>query len=203
MLPPGLGLLCVGPRALAQSERGGSPRHFWDWKPIVRENRFGLFPYTPATQMLFGLRESIAMLLEEGLPAVYARHQRLADGVRAAVTAWGLPIVCERPANYSNSITAVRVPPGFDSNALIKHARERYNLVLGSGIGQLGGGVAFRLGHLGSLNELEVLGMIGGTELAFADLGLTRVEPGSGLVACQRQFLEQSAGVRQEALALA
>lgn len=201
MLPPGLGLLCVGPRALAIAERGGSPRHFWDWQPIVRENRFGLFPYTPATPMLFGLRESIAMLEEEGLSAVYARHQRLADGVRAAVKAWGLPMVCENPANYSNSITTVRVPQGFDSNELIKHTRERYNLVLGSGIGQLSGGVAFRLGHLGSLNELEVLGMIGGTELAFADLGLSQVEPGSGLVACQRQFLQQSRVV-DEALAL-
>jgi alanine-glyoxylate transaminase/serine-glyoxylate transaminase/serine-pyruvate transaminase len=198
LLPPGLGILCVGPRALALAERGGSPRHFWDWAPIVRENRFGLFPYTPATLLLFGLRESLTMLVrEEGLPSVYARHARLAHAVREAVKAWGLPIVCEEPANYSNSITAVRVPPGFDSNAMIKHAHERYNLVLGAGIGQLGGGVAFRLGHLGSLNELEVLGMIGGTELAFADLGLAGVQPGSGLLAAQRAFLS-SAGDRAD-----
>jgi alanine-glyoxylate transaminase / serine-glyoxylate transaminase / serine-pyruvate transaminase len=124
---------------------------------------------------------------EEGLPAVYARHARLASAVRAAVHAWGLQTVCENPACYSNSITAVRVPEGVDSNELVKHAREKYNLSLGGGIGLLNG-VAFRLGHLGSLNELEVLGMIGGTELAFADLGIP-VEPGSGLLAAQRTFL--------------
>jgi alanine-glyoxylate transaminase / serine-glyoxylate transaminase / serine-pyruvate transaminase len=198
MLPPGLGILCVGPRGLALAERGGSPRHFWDWGPIVRENRFGLFPYTPATLMLFGLREALTMLVhEEGLEKVFARHARLAEGVRAAVRGWGLPIVCEQPANYSNSITAVRVPPGFDSNRLITHAHDRYNLALGSGIGQLGGGVAFRLGHLGSLNELEVLAMIGGTELAFADLGLSVAEPGSGLLAAQRTFLSAAAPVER------
>ena len=203
LLPPGLGILCVGPRALALAEQGGSPRHFWDWAPIVRENRFGLFPYTPATLMLFGLREALTMLVhEEGLENVFARHARLAEGVRAAVRAWGLPIVCERPANYSNSITAVRVPDGFDSNALIRHAHDRYNLALGSGIGQLGGGVAFRLGHLGSLNELEVLAMIGGTELAFADLGLSTVEPGSGLLAAQRSFLGAAAVDSTAVLAL-
>jgi alanine-glyoxylate transaminase/serine-glyoxylate transaminase/serine-pyruvate transaminase len=192
MLPPGLGILGVSRRtiALAQSH-GGSPRHFWDWEPIMRENRFGLFPYTPATLMLFGLREALQMLVhEEGLPAVYARHRRLADGVRAAVRAWGLPMVCERPENASNSITAVRVPAGFDSNELTKHARERYALSLGGGIGELNG-LAFRIGHLGSLNELEVLATIGGLELAFADLGIG-VAPGSGLVAAQQQFLGAS-----------
>jgi alanine-glyoxylate transaminase/serine-glyoxylate transaminase/serine-pyruvate transaminase len=154
----------------------------------MRENRIGLFPYTPATLMLFGLRESLKMLVdEEGLPAVYARHARLAAAVRSAVEAWGLRIVCENPAAYSNSITAVRLPEGVDSNELVRHAREQYNLSLGGGIGELSG-VAIRLGHLGSLNELEVLGMIGGTELAFADLGVG-VEPGSGLLACQRSFL--------------
>jgi alanine-glyoxylate transaminase/serine-glyoxylate transaminase/serine-pyruvate transaminase len=190
MLPPGLGLLCVSQRALSIAQNGGgSPRHFWDWAPIMRENRIGLFPYTPATLMLFGLRESLKMLVdEEGLPAVFARHARLGSAVRAAVRAWGLPIVCKDPRYYSNSITAVRMPPGVDSNELVRHAREQYNLSLGGGIGQLGG-VAIRLGHLGSLNELEVLGMIGGTELAFAELGVD-VAVGSGLVAAQRSFLQ-------------
>src|SRR6202035_1352598 len=181
MLPPGLGLLGVSRRALeVAAQRGGSPRHFWDWEPIVRENRFGLFPYTPATLMLFGLREALRMLVdEEGLDNVYARHRRLADGVRAAVAAWGLTTVCERPSSASNTITAVRTPAGVDSNELLKHARERYGLSLGGGIGELNG-QAFRIGHLGSLNELEVLGMIGGAELAFADLNID-VNPGSGL----------------------
>src|SRR5438552_3141552 len=136
MLPPGLGILCASPRAVAISLKGGSPRHFWDWAPIMRENRFGLFPYTPATLMLFGLREALVMLVdEEGLPSVYARHARLASAVRAAVQAWGLPIVCEDPRAYSNTITAVRVPEGVDSNELTRHARERYSLSLGGGIG--------------------------------------------------------------------
>jgi alanine-glyoxylate transaminase/serine-glyoxylate transaminase/serine-pyruvate transaminase len=205
MLPPGLGILGVSRRALALSaSHGGSPRHFWDWEPIMRENRIGLFPYTPATLMLFGLREALRMLVdEEGLEHVYARHQRLADGVRSAVRAWGLQTVCEQPANASNTITAVRTPAGVDSNELLKHARERYSLSLGGGIGELAG-QAFRIGHLGSLNELEVLGMIGGTELAFADLGLG-VTPGSGLVACQASFLKdnlaRAKGVEAPALA--
>ena len=189
MLPPGLGILGVSRRAIAVSQqRGGSPRHFWDWEPIMRENRIGLFPYTPATLMLFGLREALRMLVdEEGLEAVYARHQRLADAVRAAVRAWGLAFVCERIENASNTITAVRVPLGTDSNALLKHARERYQLSLGGGIGELSG-QAFRIGHLGALNELEVLATLGGIELTFADTGLS-VEVGSGLVAAQRSLL--------------
>src|SRR5438105_7246101 len=193
MLPPGLGILGVSRRALAlAASHGGSPRHFWDWEPIMRENRIGLFPYTPATLMLFGLREALRMLVdEEGLSNVYARHAGLASAVRSAVAAWGLATVCEDPANASNTITAVRTPSGVDSNELLKHARERYGLSLGGGIGQLNG-QAFRIGHLGSLNELEVLGTIGGTELAFADLGVD-VELGSGLVAAQRSFLEQPA----------
>ena len=195
MLPPGLGILCASPRAVAIGQRGGgSPRHFWDWAPIMRENRIGLFPYTPATLMLFGLREALTMLVdEEGLDNVYARHAHLAGAVRAAVRAWGLPIVCEDPTCYSNTITTVRVPEGVDSNEFTTHARERYSLSLGGGIGELSG-TAFRIGHLGALNELEVMATIGGTELAFADMGID-VKPGSGLVACQRAFL--GSGVRE------
>jgi alanine-glyoxylate transaminase/serine-glyoxylate transaminase/serine-pyruvate transaminase len=195
MLPPGLGILCASPRAVAIGQRGGgSPRHFWDWAPIIRENRIGLFPYTPATLMLFGLREALTMLVdEEGLENVYARHARLASAVRAAVQAWRLPIVCEDPTCYSNTITTVRVPEGVDSNELTRYARERYSLSLGGGIGELNG-TAIRIGHLGALNELEVMAVIGGCELTFSDLGLD-VEPGSGLVACQRAFL--GSGVRE------
>jgi alanine-glyoxylate transaminase/serine-glyoxylate transaminase/serine-pyruvate transaminase len=188
MLPPGLGILGVSRRALAVgAQSGGSPRHFWDWEPIMRENRIGLFPYTPATLMLFGLREALRMLVdEEGLDNVYARHRRLANGVRAAVAGWGLATVCEDPSFASNTITAVRTPAGVDSNELLRYARETYQLSLGGGIGQLNG-QAFRIGHLGALNELEVLATIGGTELAFADLGIG-VELGSGLVEAQRSF---------------
>jgi alanine-glyoxylate transaminase/serine-glyoxylate transaminase/serine-pyruvate transaminase len=203
MLPPGLGILGVSRRALAVAQQGGgSPRHFWDWEPIMRENRIGLFPYTPATLMLFGLREALRMLVdEEGLENVYARHRRLADGVRAAVAGWGLSTVCEDPSTSSNTITAVRTPAGVDSNELGKHARERYGLSLGGGIGQLNG-QAFRIGHLGSLNELEVLGTIGGIELSFADLGIP-VDMGSGLLACQRSFSSSVGAARIAELAAA
>jgi alanine-glyoxylate transaminase/serine-glyoxylate transaminase/serine-pyruvate transaminase len=193
MLPPGLGIVCASPRAVAMAEKGGSARHFWDWAPILSENRFGgLFPYTPATSMLFGLRESLTMLVdEEGLPAVFARHARLARAVRAAARAWELPLVCVDPATYSNSITTVRVPDGVDADHVTRHARERYQLSLGGGIGQLSGAV-FRIGHLGALNELEVLATIGGVELTFADLGID-VDLGSGVVAAQRSLLGRDA----------
>jgi len=203
MLPPGLGILGVSRRALEVAAKGGgSPRHFWDWEPIMRENRWGLFPYTPATLMLFGLREALRMLVdEEGLDNVYARHRRLADAVRAAVHGWDLQTVCEDPARASNTITAVRTPEGVDSNVFLKHARERYGLSLGGGIGQLSG-QAFRIGQLGSLNELEVLGTLGGIELAFHDLGID-VEMGSGLLAAQRAFAEQAETETQREPALA
>jgi alanine-glyoxylate transaminase/serine-glyoxylate transaminase/serine-pyruvate transaminase len=198
MLPPGLGILGASRKAIAAAEQaGGFPRHFWDWAPIMRENRIGLFPYTPATLMLFGLREALHMLVdEEGLPAVYARHRRLADGARAAVRAWNLETVCEDPATASDTITAVRMPVGLDSNILISRARERYGLSLGGGIGLLNG-VAFRIGHLGALNELEVLATLGGIELTFADMGAD-LGLGSGLVAAQRSFLRLRLRVQRE-----
>jgi alanine-glyoxylate transaminase/serine-glyoxylate transaminase/serine-pyruvate transaminase len=150
--------------------------------------------------MLFGLRESLRMLVEEeGLPNVYARHARLASAVRAAVGGWGLSIVCEDPARVSNSITTVRLPAGADSNELMKHAREQYQLSLGGGMGPLAG-QAFRIGHLGSLNELEVLGTLGGIELTFADLGID-VELGSGVVAAQRSLTSAAAPSKTPALA--
>ena len=173
MLPPGLGILGVEPPgAAAAASHGGSPRHFWDWEPIMRENRIGLFPYTPATLMLFGLREALRMLVdEEGLENVYARHQRLADGVRAAVArlgaADGVRAARER---VEHDHRGAHAGGRRQQRADCKHAREKYGLSLGGGIGELSG-VAFRIGHLGSLNELEVLGTLGGAELAFADLG--------------------------------
>ncbi len=131
MLPPGLAVLCVGPRAREVAEKGGSPRHFFDWRPTLRDNAAGFFPYTPATLLLFGLREALAMLVEEeGLEHVYARHARLAGGVRAAVGAWrdaGLSILCESAAHHSPTLTAVTMPSGTDSDAVIKHARDGSN----------------------------------------------------------------------------
>ncbi len=189
MLPPGLGILCAGPRALARAEGGGAPRNFFDWRPILRDNANGFFPYTPATLLLFGLREALTMLVEEeGLPAVYTRHHRLASGVRAAVTAWELVNLCTDPQAVSDTLTAIVLPTAVDSDRVIRHARERFNLALGVGLSQLKGRV-LRLGHLGALNELEVLAMLGGVEMALVECGVP-LALGSGVAAAQQTFLQ-------------
>jgi alanine-glyoxylate transaminase/serine-glyoxylate transaminase/serine-pyruvate transaminase len=194
MLPPGLGILCAGPRARSAAERGGSPRHFFDWRPILRDNTAGFFPYTPATLLLFGLREALRMLVvEEGLDAVYARHTHLAGGVRAAVAAWRLGILCEQPACYSNTLTAVVMPDGVDSDAVIAHAWERFGRARGVGLGRVKGRV-LRIGHLGALNELEVLGTLGGVELALRECGVP-LALGAGLAACQQAFVREASPV--------
>ena len=192
MLPPGLALLCVGQRALAISQEGGSPRNFFDWRPIIRENAVGLFPYTPATMLLFGLREALAMLAEEGWDAVFARHHRLASGVRAAIQAWREPqILCEDPACYSDTVTSVVLPDGLEEDNVRRVARERFGLVLGNGLGQLKGRVV-RIGHLGALNELEVLATVAGVELTLRECGLD-LDLGRGVAACQRVFAQGAA----------
>ena len=187
MLPPGGGILCVGPRALEAAEKSRTPRYFYDWRPVIRDMQQGFFPYTPATLLLFGLREALRMLFEEGLDNVLARHKRLAEGTRAAVRAWGLPMVASDTARASNSLTAVVVDQ-VDSNKVVKVAAERLNLALGVGLGQLRGRV-FRIGHLGSLNELEVLATLAGTELALKYSG-QQMELGAGVAAAQRYFAE-------------
>ena len=188
MLPPGMAVLCVGPRALARAEQVTTPRYFFDWRPVLEEMRRGYFPYTPATLMLYGLREAVRMLQEEGLPAVFARHARLAEGVRRAVRAWGMAIFCRDPAEYSDTLTAVVMPEGVESGTLLRIAETRFNLSLGMGLGRLRGH-AFRIGHLGALNELEVLATLAGTEMALSLAGV-RVPLGAGVAACQ-QFLTE------------
>ena len=190
MLPPGMGLLCAGPRAIAAGERGGSPRNFFDWRPILEDNAAGFFPYTPATLLLFGLREALDMLFEEGLDQVFARHARLAEGVRAAVRAWELGILCQDQREYSNSLTAVVMPDGLDSDEVIRIARERFNLDLGVGLARIKGRV-FRIGHLGALNELEVLATLGGVEMALVEAGVP-VQLGAGVAAAQRTFVGEA-----------
>ncbi len=189
MLPPGVGLVCVGPQAMAISQKGGSPRNFFDWQPILKDNAGGFFPYTPATLLLFGLREALDMLLEEGLANVFDRHRRLAEGVRAAVAAWNLSNLCRNPAEFSNSLTTVVMPEGFESQRVIDKALERFGLSLGVGLGQLKGKV-FRIGHLGALNELEVLATLSGVEMALMESGLS-IELSSGVKACQQLFTEK------------
>ncbi|MBI2973110.1 MAG: hypothetical protein HYY39_04890 [Armatimonadetes bacterium] len=165
-----------------------TPRHFFDWRPVLAEMKGGYFPYTPATLMLYGLREAVRMLLGEGLPNVFARHRHLAEGVRRAVRAWNLSILCRNPAEYSNTLTAVEVPDGIDADAVLKAAEQKLNLSLGTGLGRLKGRV-FRMGHLGALNELEVLAMVAGVEMALQMAGV-RIDPSSGVRACEQWFME-------------
>jgi alanine-glyoxylate transaminase/serine-glyoxylate transaminase/serine-pyruvate transaminase len=187
MLPPGLGLLCIGPRALAASERGGSPRSFFDWQPVLRDNEAGFFPYTPATLTLYGLRAALDMLFEEGLPNVFARHRRLASAVRAAAAAWGLETYCLDADACSDTVTGVVTPERLDSGDVIRTARERFGLSLGVGLGKVKGKL-FRIGHLGALNELEVIGTIGGVEMALAERGVP-VTLGSGAAAAEKALV--------------
>jgi alanine-glyoxylate transaminase/serine-glyoxylate transaminase/serine-pyruvate transaminase len=189
MLPPGLGIVCIGERALRRSEQVITPRAFFDWRPVLKEMERGYFPYTPATLLLFGLRESLLMLEEEGLPQVFARHRRLADATRAAVCAWGLQIQCREPAEYSHTLTAVVVPEGADSDAVRRTAEAHFNLSLGAGLGRLAGKV-FRIGHLGALNDLEILATVAGTELAMTVAGM-RVPAGAGVAAAQQVLLDR------------
>lgn len=189
MLPPGLGVLCIGARARRGAEEVTTPRAFFDWRPVLKEMERGYFPYTPATLLLYGLREALRMLSEEGLPEVVARHRRLADAVRAAVRAWKLPVQCREPAEYSHTLTAVVVPEGIDSDAVRRAAETHFNLSLGAGLGRLAGKV-FRIGHLGALNDLEVLATVAGTELAMTVAGL-RVPVGTGVAAAQQVLLDQ------------
>ncbi len=186
MLPPGMAILAVSERAVRASEKAKCPRSFWDWQPVLERNRHGQYPYTPATMLLFGLRESIAMLTEEGLPQVFARHARLAEACRRAVRAWGLSLLCRNPAEYSNTLTAIVMPPGKDSDDFVQHAYRRLNLSLGIGLGDVKGKV-FRIGHLGSLNEMDLLGGLAGVEMMLTEFGVP-LRLGSGLAAAQ-EFL--------------
>jgi alanine-glyoxylate transaminase / serine-glyoxylate transaminase / serine-pyruvate transaminase len=186
MLPPGMAILAVSERAIAASEKARCPRAYWDWQAVFERNRRGQYPYTPATTLLFGLREALAMLHEEGLSQVFRRHARLAEACRRAVRAWGLELLCREPARYSNTVTAVVMPPGLDADDVVTRAWQRLELSLGLGLGDVKGKV-FRIGHLGSLNELDLLGGLAGVEMALRDCGVP-FPPGAGLGAAQ-EFL--------------
>jgi len=183
MLPAGLGILAASDKALAAREHAKSPRAFFDFGPMIQQNDLGYTPYTPAVTLLYGLRESLDILLEEGLPNVFARHHHLASACRAAVKAWGLSLCATDPASRSDTVSTVMTPAGVDSNAVISTAYRRYNLSLGAGLGQLGG-KAFRIGHLGDLNELMLLGALAGVELALKNSGAS-LTLGSGVAAAQ------------------
>ena len=194
MLPPGLGILGVSARALERIEAARSPRAFFDLRDQLRHNAGGYFPYTPPLSLLFGLREALDMLLEEGLDAVVARHHRLGEGVRRAVRAWGLDTCSRGPQWHSDTVTAVMTPEGISAARVIDLAFRRYDLSLGGGLGEMAGRL-FRIGHLGDVNELMLLGALAGAEMAMNDAGI-RVDLGRGVAAAATWYRETMPEVR-------
>jgi len=171
MLPPGLSFNAVSDKALDAGRSATLPRSYWNWPDMLAANENGFFPYTPATNLLYGLQEAIAMLQEEGLEAVFTRHTRLAEAARRAVRAWDLEILCQDPREYSDSLTAVRMPEGHDADGFRKVVLERYNMSLGNGLGRVAGKV-FRIGHLGDFNELSLAGTLAGVEMGLEAAGV-------------------------------
>ena len=179
MLPPGLALLAASDRAMEAHERATLPRHYWDWSDQVDANRSGVFPYTPATNLLFGLEEALSMLREEGLENVFRRHDRFARMTRAAVERWGLEPFAIDPCEASGALTSVLVPEGFDADELRGHILERFDMALGTGLGDFKGKL-FRIGHLGDLNVLQLLGALAGVEMGLEAAGIPHRKGGVG-----------------------
>ena len=186
MLPPGLSFNAVSAKAREASKAAKLPRAYWGWDEIIEANRTGYWPTTPATNLLYGLDAALDQLAEEGLPAVFARHARYGKATRAAVAAWGLENQCANPADYSNALTAVRLPEGHDADAFRKVVLQRFDLSLGVGLSKLAGRV-FRIGHLGDLNDLTLLGTLAGVEMG---LGLAGVPHARGGVAAAMAVLQ-------------
>ncbi len=177
MLPPGLSFNAVSERALAAGKGAKMHRYYWDWQEMLTPNRQGFFPYTPATNLLYGLREALAMLHEEGLDNVFARHARHGEATRAAVRAWGLEIVCEKPEEYSNSLTAVFMPESHDADQLRKVILENFDMSLGAGLSKLAKRI-FRIGHLGHFNDLMLMGTLAGVEMGLRVAGVPHKDGG-------------------------
>ena len=164
MLPPGLSFNAVSEKALVTNKSAKMPRYYWDWQEMLKPNRAGFFPYTPATNLLWGLREALCMLHEEGLENVFHRHDRHAEATRAAVRTWGLEVWCEEPKEYSSSLTAVLMPDGHNADKLRQVILDRFDMSLGTGLSKLAGRV-FRIGHLGHFNDLMLAGTLSGVEM--------------------------------------
>ncbi|MDA3922856.1 MAG: aminotransferase class V-fold PLP-dependent enzyme [Salinisphaera sp.] len=186
MLSPGLAIIAVSPQALEACHSSGCTRSYFDILAMRDANRAGSFPYTPPTGLIRGLRESMSMLSAEGLPRVFARHRRIAEGVRRAVGAWGLSLCAKRPELYSNTVSAIEVPRGFDSGVLVRHAYEHYGVSFGGGLGDVAGRV-FRIGHLGDMTDVMALAGLAAAEMAMANLDYP-IELGSGVVAAQQYY---------------
>ncbi|AMP02446.1 pyridoxal-phosphate-dependent aminotransferase family protein [Collimonas pratensis] len=188
MLPPGISFNAVSQKAIAASKSARLPKAFWDWTDIIEMNQSGYWPYTPNTNLLYGLSEALDMILGEGLDNVFARHQRLASACRAAVRAWGLEIQCADPALYSPVLTGVMTPPGFDADAIRKTIYENFNMSLGTGLGKMKGGM-FRIGHLGEANDLTLMATLAGCEMGLKLAGVPLA--GSGVVAAMDNLAAQ------------
>jgi alanine-glyoxylate transaminase / serine-glyoxylate transaminase / serine-pyruvate transaminase len=171
MLPPGLSFNAISPKALQAADTAKLPRSYWDWRPMLEANKTGYFPYTPGTNLLFGLQAAVQMLLEEGLANVFARHDRHAEATRRAVRTWGLEIQCAEPRHYSSSLTAVRLPEGQSADGLRAVILDKFNMSLGNGLGILKDRV-FRIGHLGDFGDLQLLGTLGGVEMGLRAAGV-------------------------------
>jgi alanine-glyoxylate transaminase/serine-glyoxylate transaminase/serine-pyruvate transaminase len=180
MLPPGLGFNAVSERALAAAKNAALPKSYWDWEGMLETNPQGFFPYTPATNLLYGLREALLMLEEEGLDNVFARHDRFAAATRNAVSAWGYELLAQDDREYSSSLTAIVTPEGHDADNLRKVILDRFDMSLGTGLGKVKGW-SFRIGHLGDLNDLTLMGTIAGVEMGLDIAGIPR--SGSGVAA--------------------
>lgn len=189
MLPPGLSFNAISDKALAASKTSRMPKSYWEWQAMLTNNQNGFFPYTPATNLLYGLRESLAMLNEEGLDNVIARHARHGEATRRAVRAWGLEVLCLNPAEYSGSSTSVLVPAGSNADELRKVILQNFNMSLGNGLGRLAGKV-FRIGHLGDFNDLMLAGALSGVEMGLAVAG---VPHSTGGVSAALAYLTQVA----------
>lgn len=177
MLPPGISFNAVSPKALEAARRSTMPRSFWNWHEIIEINKTGYWPYTPSTNLLYGLHEAIDMILAEGLDAVFARHARLAAACRAAVNAWGLEILCQDPSACSPVLTSVVMPEGVDADIVRHLIYERFNMSLGQGLGKVRGRI-FRIGHLGDCNELTLMATLSGCEMGLRLSGVTLASSG-------------------------
>lgn len=190
MLPPGIGLMAVSEKALKHSRTAKLPRSFFSWDDMIGPNAQGFFPYTPATNLLYGLVEAVDMLHEEGLPRVFARHQRHAEATRRAVRGWGLEILCRDPKWYSGTVTAIVMPAGHDADAFRQRVLEQFDMSLGAGLARLAGKV-FRIGHLGDTNDLTIMGALSGVEMGLQTAGVPHRKGGAQAA---MDYLAETAG---------
>jgi alanine-glyoxylate transaminase/serine-glyoxylate transaminase/serine-pyruvate transaminase len=197
MLPPGLAIVAFSPRAFEAVDAAGLPRTFFDIRDMARGYANNSFPYTPPVGLLNGLKVATGMLLEEGIENVFARHHRIAEGIRQAIAAWGLRLCAIRPDLYSDTVSAILVPDGFDANKIVAHALNAYGVAFGTGLGDVAGKV-FRIGHLGSLTEVMTLSGLATAEMVMVDLGLP-VKLGSGVAAAQEHYRQGAVDAEKKA----